>query len=270
MVVPENFAPPLCTDPSTSCPADSLCTVKVCPTSHLKQHQRCGANGVKRLKLPMFFFVCHSCPFSLVSVRKQKTLSPLVWLHDREQQGWQPFWNVHIVLHPVSSQLDQPHKKYNDCVCVCVCDFLTFLWWTHHTHSATCCWPTVSLDLVGYERECCLMGKAGSLSLCGGLFFSRVLVFSLFRLSHEGFNSTETQHLTWDKDLAGKRVGAVCGCTRIYSTEWNSDWNEMSFWVQDIKMLFCLHIIENKWKWFILGSNKHHIDSSQYEHECAQ
>lgn len=30
------------------------------------------------------------------------------------------------------------------------------------------------------------------------LVFSGVLVFSLFQLSHGGFTSTETQHLTWD------------------------------------------------------------------------
>lgn len=31
------------------------------------------------------------------------------------------------------------------------------------------------------------------------LVLSRVLVFSLFQLSHGGFNRIETQHLTWDK-----------------------------------------------------------------------
>lgn len=56
-------------------------------------------------------------------------------------------------------------------ITVCVCDSFTFLQWTHHMHSLTCCWPTGSPNLGSYERECGLMGKAGSLSLLWRLVF---------------------------------------------------------------------------------------------------
>lgn len=76
-----------------------------------------------------------------------------------------------------------------------------------------------------YDASMCivavLIGQTSSLTLCGGRFPSRVLIFSSFQPNLWGFNGTETKHLTWDKglrernnDACWEAAGDLCGFTQ--------------------------------------------------------
>lgn len=84
----DTFATPLCTAANT---AQLTVTVLISfpgPVSDVRQMLKIGV--CEEIEAS-HVFLCHTYSFSLVSVRKEKALSPLVRLQDREQQGWHTF-----------------------------------------------------------------------------------------------------------------------------------------------------------------------------------
>lgn len=110
----------------------------------------------------------------------------------------------------------------------------------------TCCWPTVSSDL-GNRMRLCLMGKAGSLCLCGDLFLVGCWFSASFSLVMGDLTELKPSTSPGIKQNNPSSQESVVVLVLVLCS------TVVKFFRYKSKQ--GLNITENKWKWFTHETN---------------